>query len=59
MFPKPSAYVKICNGETEQIYIYIFIEDNELLETYNGVWNKVSNSIKKQNDCEPITRKTF
>ena len=29
-------------------YIYIFIEDNELLETYNGIWNKVSNSIKKK-----------
>ena len=47
MFPKPSAYVKTCNGETEWIYIF-FIEDNELLETYNGIWNKVSNSIKKK-----------
>ena len=42
------------------IYIYIsFIEDNELLETYKGICNKVSNSIKKEIDCEPITRKKF
>ena len=58
MFPKPSAYVKIYNGETEWIYIS-FIEDNELLETYKGIWNKISNSIKKEIDCEPITRKKF
>ena len=36
-----------------------FIEDDELLETYNGIWDKVGNSIKKEIDCEPITRKKF
>ena len=36
-----------------------FIEDDELLEIYNGIWNKVSNSIKKELDCEPIYNKTF
>ena len=56
MFPKLSAYVKIYNIETE--WIYFFIEDDQLLETYNGIWNKVSNSIKKI-DSEPITRKKF
>ena len=28
----------------------LFIEDNELLEKYNNIWNKVSNSIKKELD---------
>ena len=39
--------------------IFSFVEDDELLETYNGIWNKVGNSIKKEIDCEPITRKKF
>ena len=34
-----------------------FIQDNELLEKYNGVWNEGSNSIKE--DCEPIFNKKF
>ena len=34
-----------------------FIQDDELLEKYNGVWNKVSNSIKE--DCKPIFNKKF
>ena len=28
--------------------MYFFIEDDELLEIYNGIWNKVSNSTKKE-----------
>ena len=39
--------------------IFSFIEDAELLETYNGIWDKVGNSIKKEIDYEPITRKKF
>ena len=31
-----------------------FIKDDEFLEKYNGTWNKVSNSIKKELYCEPI-----
>ena len=34
-----------------------FIKDDELLEKYNGVWNKVSNSIKE--DCESVFNKKF
>lgn len=34
-----------------------FIQDDELLEKYNGVWNKVSNSIKE--DCESVFNKKF
>ena len=39
--------------------IIFFIEDNELLEIYYSIWHKVSNSVKKETDCEPITRKKF
>ena len=31
----------------EKLMDVFFIEDNELLETYNGIWNRVSSSIKK------------
>ena len=34
-----------------------FIQDDELLEKYNGVWNKVSNSIKE--DYESVFNKKF
>ena len=38
-----------------------FIEDDELLEKYNSnsVINSISNSIKKELDCEPIYNKIF
>ena len=57
MLLKTRAYVKSYDGETE--WMYFFIEDDELLEIYRGIWNKVSNSIKKKLDCEPIYNKTF
>ena len=39
--------------------IFCFIEADELLETYNGIWNKVGNSFKKEIDCETIKGKKF
>ena len=36
-----------------------FIENDELLEKCNGIWNKVSNGIKKELDCKPIHNKKF
>ena len=36
-----------------------FIEDDELLGKYNGIWIKVSNSLKKQLECKPIYNKFF
>ena len=45
MLPKTSAYVKSCDGKTE--WMYFWIEDDELLEKYNTVWDKVSADIKK------------
>ena len=42
--PKTSAYVK-SYGQTK--WIYFLIEDDDLLEKYNTIWNKVSADIKK------------
>ena len=36
-----------------------FIEDNELLEKYNEIWEKVKNSIKKVYDSEPLYHKKY
>ena len=52
MLPKTSAYVKRYDSETK--WMYLFIEGDELLEKYNDIWEKVSNSIKKELDCKPI-----
>ena len=30
------------------------IKGNELLKTYNGIWEKVRNSIKKEFESEPV-----
>ena len=45
MLPETSTYVKRCDGEIK--WMYFFIENDELLETYNNIWNRVSNSIEK------------
>ena len=52
---KMSAYVKSYDGETK--WMYFFIEDDELLEKYNHIWNKITDSINKELDCEPIYNK--
>ena len=38
----------------ETKYMSFLIRDDELLEKYNGVWEKVKNSIKKEFDSEPV-----
>ena len=44
-----SAYRK---GFEETKYISFLIKDNELLEKYNEIGEKVKNSLKKQFDSE-------
>ena len=39
MLPKTSAYVKSYDAQTKRMYF--LIEDNELLEKYNTIWDKV------------------
>ena len=39
----------------ETNYMSFLIKDNQLLEKYNGIWDKVDNVIKKKKfDSEPI-----
>ena len=39
MLPKTSAYVKSYDGQTK--WMYFLIEDGDLLEKYNTIWDKV------------------
>ena len=57
MLPKTSPYVKNYDGQTK--LMYFFIKDDDLLEKYNTIWDKVSADIKKQFDNEPAYNKIF
>ena len=48
MLPKTSTYVKRYDGQTK--WMYFLIEDDDLLEKYNTIWDKVS---------EPVYNKEF
>ena len=37
--------------------MYFLIEDDDLLEKYNTIWDKVSADIKKEFDSEPVYNK--
>ena len=43
MLPKTSAYVKSYDGQTK--WKYFLIEDNNLLEKHNAIWNNFSPDI--------------
>ena len=45
MLPKTSTYVK--NYDRQIKLTYFLIEDDDLLEKYNIIWDKVSTHIKK------------
>ena len=56
MLPNRSAYVKSYDGKTK--WVYFFIEDDDLSEKYNTIWDiKVSADIKKEFDSEPVYNK--
>ena len=40
MLPQSSAYVESCDRQTKGIYF--LIENNDFLEKYNTIWDKVS-----------------
>ena len=46
MLPKKTAYVKRYDGQTK--WMYFLVEDDDLLEKYNPIWDKVSANIKKK-----------
>ena len=50
-----SAYVKSYHGQTK--WMYFLIEDDDLLEKYNTIWDKVSADIKKENYSKPVYNK--
>ena len=37
----------------------LFIEDDDLLEKYKNIWDKISTNIKKEFDSEPVYNKEF
>ena len=39
MLPETGAYVKSCDGQRK--WMYILIEDDDLLEKNNTIWDKV------------------
>ena len=57
MLPKTSAYVKSYDGETK--WMFSLIEDDELLEKYNTIWDKVCIDIEKENNSEPVYNKEY
>ena len=57
MLLKASTYVKSYDGQIK--WIYFQIEDNDLSEKYNTIWNKISTDIKKNLIASLFTIKTF
>ena len=55
MLPKTSANVKIYYGQTK--WMYFLIEDDELLEKYNTIWD--SANIRKEYDSESDYNEEF
>ena len=55
MVIKTTAYVKRYDGQTK--CMYFLIEDNDLLEKFNTIWDKVSTGIKKEFDSKPVCNK--
>ena len=40
--------------KTRNTWVYFLIEDDDLLEKDNTIWDKVSADIKKEFDTEPV-----
>ena len=53
-FPKMSAYRR----ELDE-YISLLIKDDELLEKYNEIWEKLKNSIKKEFDSKSVYNEKY
>ena len=57
MLPKTNAYVIRYDGQTK--WMYLLIEDDDLLEKFNTIWDKVSADIEKEHNSEPVYNKEF
>ena len=51
------TYVKSYDGQTN--WMYFLIEDNDLLEKYNTIWDKVSADINKEFDSKRVYNKNY
>ena len=56
MLPKMSAYRRDFD---ETPYLLFLIRNNEMLEKYNGIWDKVNNTIKKEFYSEPVYNEKY
>ena len=54
--PKMSAYRRDFD---ETKYMSFLIKDDELLEKYNEIWEKVKNSIRKEFDSKPVYNEKY
>ena len=52
MLTKTTAYVKSYDGQTK--WMYFVIDDDDLLEKYITIWDKVSADIKNEFDSKPV-----
>ena len=57
MLPKISTYLKVYDGQTK--WMYFLIEEDDLLEKYNTIWDTVSADIKKEFDSESVYNKNY
>ena len=57
MFPKTSEYVNSYDGQSK--WMYFLIEDDDLLEKYDTVWDKVSADIKRNLIASLSIKKIF
>ena len=57
MLPITSTFVKSCDEQTK--WMFFWIKDNDLLETYNTIWDKVSVDIKREFDSKPLYSKEY
>ena len=55
MLSKTITYVNGYDGQTK--WVYFLIADDDLLEKYNTIWDKVSPYIKNEFDSEPVCNK--
>ena len=57
MLPKTTAYIKRYDGKTK--WMYFLINNDDLLEKYNTVRDKVKADVRKEFDSEPVYNKIF
>ena len=57
MLPKTTAYIKLYDGKTK--WMYFLINNDDLLEKYNTVRDKVRADVRKEFDSEPVYNKFF